>query len=121
MNQQIPTWWWVTGLVLSIIATCCVLGLYFDIPVHHSLLAVFLAFVLSVIALQAYSTVDINPVSTMGKCVQLIFSQISYPTVFALQRANLICAGVTAAAAAQSVDMVGDLKVYINLSTFGSY
>ncbi|CAO3568690.1 unnamed protein product [Mortierella alpina] len=110
LNQQIPTWWWVSGLALSIIATCCVLGFYFGIPVHHSLLAVFLAFFLSVIALQAYSTVDINPVSTMGKCVQLVFSQISYPTVFALQRANLICAGVTAAAAAQSVDMVGDLK-----------
>ncbi|KAK9767810.1 hypothetical protein K7432_002091 [Basidiobolus ranarum] len=109
-EKQIPALWWISGLIFSIILTCCVMNFWFHIPVYQSLLAVILAFPLSIIGVQCAGETDINPVSTLAKVVQLAFCRMPAPTLQDLQRSNLLSACVTSSAANQSVDMVQDLK-----------
>jgi OPT oligopeptide transporter protein len=47
-----PMWIWGTGLILSIIGMCIVMGVQFHMPVGMTLLAVFLAFFFSFLAIQ---------------------------------------------------------------------
>ncbi|KAK9703114.1 hypothetical protein K7432_010905 [Basidiobolus ranarum] len=109
-EKQIPTLWWASGLMVSIVLTCCVMGFWFHIPVYQSLLAIIMAFPLSIIGVQCAGETDINPVSTLAKVVQLAFCRMPAPTLQDLQRSDLLSACVTSSAANQSVDMVQDLK-----------
>ncbi|KAI8811363.1 OPT oligopeptide transporter protein-domain-containing protein [Cladochytrium replicatum] len=107
---QIPTLWWTSGLLVSIVMTCFVMGYFFGIPVYQSLLAVLFAFLLSLVGIIAAGQTDINPISTLAKVVQITFARMPANSLEELQRADLLCAAVTSSAANQSVDMIGDLK-----------
>jgi hypothetical protein len=47
-----PMWIWAIGLILSIVGMCVVMGVQFQMPVGMTLLAVFLAFFFSFLAIQ---------------------------------------------------------------------
>ncbi|KAI8811822.1 OPT oligopeptide transporter protein-domain-containing protein [Cladochytrium replicatum] len=107
---QIPTLWWTSGLLVSIVLTCFVMGFFFGIPVYQSLLSIVFAFLLSLVGIIAAGQTDINPISTLAKVVQVTFAKMPANSLEDLQRADLLCAAVTSSAANQSVDMIADLK-----------
>ncbi|KAI8907523.1 OPT oligopeptide transporter [Powellomyces hirtus] len=116
-HENVPTWAWTGGVLLSAIFTIVVLSVSFDIGVGEGILSIILAFFFSFIGLQAAGQTDINPVSAVAKTSQLVFGGVTkgqglttVDTLPGAQRMNIIGGSVAAAAAAQSVDMVGDLK-----------
>ncbi|BFZ56735.1 hypothetical protein PYCC9005_003783 [Savitreella phatthalungensis] len=112
-SEQVPTWMWTTGVVISIIFSCIVLALQYQVSVGLTILAVILAFIFSFIAGQSSGATDINPVSTCAKASQIVFGGVTQGQhlhgTHAL-RTNVIGGIVSGGAAAQSVDMLGDLR-----------
>ncbi|KAI8984759.1 OPT oligopeptide transporter protein-domain-containing protein [Mycotypha africana] len=109
-DQLIPAWWWVGGTVLSVIFTCAIMGEYFGMPVYQSLIAVILGFLLSFVGIQASGETDINPTGSIGKMSQLVFAKMPAHSLEQVMKNNLQAGNVSASAASQAVDMVGDLK-----------
>lgn len=108
--ELIPAWWWMAGLLVSVVFTCAVMGVYFGMPVYQSIVAVILAFIMAFVGIQAAGETDINPTGSVAKMSQLLFAGMPGPNVEQLRKNNLMAGNITASAAAQSVDMVGDLK-----------
>lgn len=52
-EQQVTIWMWMPGLVAVMFATCAVMKTEFDMPISEILLALFLAFFFSLLAIQA--------------------------------------------------------------------
>ncbi|KNC99802.1 OPT superfamily oligopeptide transporter [Spizellomyces punctatus DAOM BR117] len=116
-SENIPTVVWTGGVLLSAVFTIVILNQSFNVGVGEGILSIVLAFLFAFIGLQAAGQTDINPVSAVAKTSQLVFGGVSKgkgmtegTQLLDAQRMNLIGGAVAAAAAAQSVDMVGDLK-----------
>jgi uncharacterized oligopeptide transporter (OPT) family protein len=103
---EIPTSWFATGFLLAGAATVVLQIMLFGIHWWIAILAVFLTFILSMVAARASGETDINPVGAMGKITQLAFGGLA-PTRPAV---NLMTANVTAGAASHSADLLGDVK-----------
>ena len=111
--DRVPTLWWVTGLILSIIMCCAILAKMFAMNVGEALLSLILGFLFSFIGVQSAGTTDVNPVSTVAKASELIFGGIGKGAHLAQNPAqimNLTAGVISAGSAAQSTDMTGDLK-----------
>lgn len=103
---EIPGSWFGWGmLVATIFITACA-RLMFDIPLWMGLLAVALAFLLSIVACRAAGETDIAPLGPLGKIAQLVNAGLA-PGHY---QANLMNAGITAGSAAHSSDLLTDLK-----------
>ncbi|KAJ2961362.1 hypothetical protein NQZ79_g3375 [Umbelopsis isabellina] len=109
-DELVPMTWWMGGTLLSSIMTCAVMGKLFGMAVYQTILAIVLAFILSFVGLQAAGETDINPTGAIGKVTQLIFAPIPAGNMYQLQKNNLSAGNISASAASQAVDMVGDLK-----------
>ncbi|KAK5817053.1 OPT oligopeptide transporter protein-domain-containing protein [Linnemannia elongata] len=108
-HEQVPTLWWVSGLLISAIFTIVLMAVDFKVPVYSTILAIILSFILAFVGLQAAGETDINPTGSIGKVTQLVFSR--FPgELHVVQKTNLMCANISASICAQAVDMVGDLK-----------
>lgn len=109
-KELVPTYWWVLGVTCSIIFTCAIMGEFFGMPVYQSIVAVIIAFILSFVGIQAAGETDINPTGSIGKMTQLIFAGMPAHTHDQVMKNNLMAGTISASAASQAVDMVGDLK-----------
>ncbi|KAG0075684.1 hypothetical protein BGZ93_001113 [Podila epicladia] len=109
-HEQIPTSWWVSGLLVSTLFTILVMYFNFQVPVYASIGVVILSFFLAFVGLQSTGETDINPTGAVGKVTQLVFSRIPNADIQIVQKTNLMCANIAAAACSQAVDMVSDLK-----------
>jgi OPT family oligopeptide transporter len=109
-SEQIPGWQWGLGILVSSICTIIILKFYFAIEWYLGLLAVILGFILSFVATQSSGETDINPTGVIGKTTQFIFAPFKHANPMLDLQVNLIAGNVAASCAAQTVDMVGDLK-----------
>lgn len=118
-SEQVPTYIWSIGVLASIALSMIVLAVQYQVSPALTILAVILAFIFSFIAAQSSGATDINPVSTCAKSSQLVFGGVTqgqgHHGVDA-QRINMTGGIVAAGAAAQSVDMLGDLRTGYLLS-----
>ncbi|CZT00208.1 related to permeases-unknown function [Rhynchosporium agropyri] len=118
-EEQVPVWAWSTGLVCAIAVSMIVLALQYNVSPGLTILAVILAFVFSFIAAQSAGATDINPVSTCAKSSQLVFGGVTQGQGTHGNQAltiNMTSGIVAGGAAAQSVDMLGDLRTGYLLS-----
>ncbi|MGD0518204.1 MAG: OPT family oligopeptide transporter [Thermoguttaceae bacterium] len=103
---EIPTWWFMAGVATACVS-CVIFGqLFFAIRWWMSVLAVAITFILSVVAARATGETDITPIGAMGKITQLTYGVIAPSNI----TTNLMTASITAGAAAQSADLLTDLK-----------
>lgn len=103
---EVPAWWFLVGVSLSGTA-CVVLGHWrFGITWWMGILAVFLTFLLSIVAARATGETDITPISAMGKITQLTYGIIAPSNM----TTNLMTASITAGASSHSADLLTDLK-----------
>ncbi|KXN73315.1 OPT superfamily oligopeptide transporter [Conidiobolus coronatus NRRL 28638] len=109
-KDQVPTWMWVVGLACSTVFSILVLRFYFNIGPEHSILAIILGFIFAFIGTQSAGDIDINPMGSIGKCSQFVFAAFKFDTVQQGRTANLISGVLSMSCAAQTVDMVSDLK-----------
>ncbi len=103
---EVPNRWLIFGLIPVTIGLMIVLGRAFEISAPLALLAVALAFVLSLVACRATGETDTTPIGAMGKVTQLLYAGLSPANT----TVNLMSAGTTSAAAASSADLLTDLK-----------
>jgi len=118
-EEQVPIWAWSTGLVCAIAVSMIVLALQYNVSPGLTILAVILAFIFSFIAAQSAGATDINPVSTCAKSSQLVFGGVTQGQGIHGTQAltiNMTAGIVAGGAAAQSVDMLGDLRTGYLLS-----
>ncbi|KAF9900590.1 hypothetical protein BX616_002552 [Lobosporangium transversale] len=109
-HELIPTWWWLSGLLVSGIVTIIVMKVSFNVPIYATFGALILSFMLAFVGLQASGETDINPTGAVAKVTQLVFSRVPGADLATVQKTNLMCANIAASVCSQSVDMVGDLK-----------
>ncbi|KAG8889581.1 hypothetical protein FRB98_003643 [Tulasnella sp. 332] len=112
-EDQIPTWQWTFGLLLSSLGTLVVGKYAFDMDYLVGVVALLLAFVFSFVGVQASGTTDVNPVGTIAKASQLVIGGITKRQgleLYKAQTTNLIAGSIAGQAASHAVDMVGDLK-----------
>ncbi len=105
-GEHIPTTWWRNGLALAAVGTVAVAWFLFEIPVHLTILALVLSFVLAAVAVRSTGETDINPVGGMGKVTQLVYGGVAPGSI----GTNLMAAAITGAGASQAADMMQDLK-----------
>jgi OPT family oligopeptide transporter len=101
-----PIKWWAVGMVAATTLTTVLAHVFFGIAIWMGILAVLLSFMIASIAVRATGETDINPVGAMGKITQVVYGALDpgkIPT-------NLMAAGITAAGASQSGDLMHDLK-----------
>ena len=118
-EEQVPIWAWSTGLVCAIAVSMIVLALQYSVNPGLTILAVILAFIFSFIAAQSAGATDINPVSTCAKASQLVLGGVTQGQGLHGDKAltiNMTAGIVAGGAAAQSVDMLGDLRTGYLLS-----
>ncbi|KAH9940539.1 OPT oligopeptide transporter [Epithele typhae] len=113
VEDRVPTLWWTTGLLASVIMCCAILATIFHMNVGEALLSLILGFLFSFVGVQSAGTTDVNPVTAVAKASQLIFGGIGKGAGLSIATAetvNLTAGIIAAGSAAQSTDMTGDLK-----------
>lgn len=103
---EVPGSWFVAGIVVIGTGIVTVQAMSFSIRWWMGALSVIMTFFLSLVACRATGETDITPIGAMGKITQLAYGVIAPSNI----SANLMTAGVTAAAAASSADLLTDLK-----------
>jgi uncharacterized oligopeptide transporter (OPT) family protein len=103
---EVPVAWFVMGTAIAGSVVVVLAWLAFDIPLHYGALAVFLTFLLALVAGRASGETDINPIGPMGKIMQLTYGALMPQSYVA----NLMTAAITSASAAQAGDALTDFK-----------
>ena len=103
---EVPTSWFVWGVVAAGGGAVWVAATYFDVPWAYGVLAVFLTFFLALVACRATGESDITPTGAMGKIMQLTYGVLIPQST----TANLMTASITASSAGCSADLLNDLK-----------
>jgi hypothetical protein len=103
---EVPNSWFVIGTGISGLGCIIIMYTEWDIPLHWGIVAVAMAFVLSLVACRATGETDTTPIGAMGKVTQLFYGAAipNQPIP------NLMTAGVTAGAAGAAADLLTDLK-----------
>lgn len=104
--MEVPTSWFVAGTLLAGAGIIGLSSRSFGIPVPFGILAVLLAFVLSLVACRSTGETDIMPSGALGKITQLTYGVLMQQNV----SANLMTAGITAGASTASAELLTDLK-----------
>lgn len=103
----------VSGVIISTIMCVILIVFLFGreiIPIYAIIMALTLAFFLSILAIRALGETDLNPVSGIGKISQMIFAMIIPRTNKSAILINLVAGGITEAGAQQAGDLMQDLK-----------
>ncbi|EEH19220.1 hypothetical protein PABG_01539 [Paracoccidioides brasiliensis Pb03] len=117
-KDSIRLWMWLPGLIVIIIVACPALKFQFGMGVSESLLALLLAFVLSLMAIQATGATDTTPLSVLSKVSQVTLSSTTgHHTIQNSQRLNLLGGALTNIGASQACDLMGDFRVGYLLGT----
>jgi len=103
---EVPGSWFVGGTILSGLGCMYVMHDSFGTAWMVGLLAVVLAFFLSIVACRTTGESDITPMGAMGRIAQLTFGAVAPANIVT----NLMTASVTAGAASSAADLLTDLK-----------
>jgi OPT family oligopeptide transporter len=110
---EVPLSWLVAGLIPITAGLLAVQYVAFHISIWLGLIAVGMAFVLSLVACRATGETDTNPIGPMGKVMQLLFAVLSPPAASSVHVSlehNLMAAATGANSASSSADLLLDLK-----------
>ena len=110
---EVPLSWLVAGLIPITIGLLAIQYVAFHISVWLGLIAVGMAFVLSLVASRATGETDTTPIGAMGKIMQLLFAILSPPAASSMHVSlehNLMAAATGANSASSSADLLTDLK-----------
>ncbi len=105
---EVPISWLIAGLIPITIGMVIIQYLAFHISVPLGVIAVALAFVISLVCCRATGETDTTPVGPMGQMTQLLYAVL--PGAKGVASINLMAAGATAAAGGSAADLLTDLK-----------
>lgn len=105
---EVPVTWLIAGLIPITLGMVIIQHMAFQISVPLGLIAVALAFIVSLVCCRATGETDTTPVGAMGKVTQLLYAVL--PGARGVASINLMAAGATAAAGGSAADLLTDLK-----------
>jgi len=105
---EVPVTWLLAGLIPITLGMVIIQHMAFQISVPLGLIAVALAFIVSLVCCRATGETDTTPVGAMGKVTQLLYAVL--PGARGVASINLMAAGATAAAGGSAADLLTDLK-----------
>ncbi|KAI4753708.1 oligopeptide transporter [Aureobasidium sp. EXF-3400] len=128
---------WLPGLILTLVMACIVLKYRFNMPLSEVLLAMFLAFFFSFLAVQSTGATDITPLTAASKASQVVLGAATKGEGWSMlqaQRLNLIGGALASIGANQAAgksvwriegrseltlqkDLTGDFRVGFLLGT----
>ncbi|QUC23194.1 uncharacterized protein UV8b_07435 [Ustilaginoidea virens] len=102
----------LVGLVISILLCIGTTHFVFGdlVPLYATVIAVFMAMILSIMGVRALGETDLNPVSGISKLAQLFFAVIIPQSNKSSVLINLVAGAVSEAGALQAGDLMQDLK-----------
>ena len=103
---ETPMSWFFVGQIFSLIGLAWLAKVSLGLPVWETTLAVFLSFVLSLVACRVTGETDTTPIGALGKVTQITFGALNPRNM----NVNLMSANITSGAAAASADLLTDLK-----------
>eukprot|EP00126_Sphaerothecum_destruens_P009670 Sdes_comp20558_c0_seq1m15362 len=106
VSERVPTWLWVSGLMISSLICIMIDSPIFGMSSWQPLIAIVIACLVSLISVRALGETDYNPVNGVGKISQIIFSLIAPGQI----TSNLVAGAIAEAGAIQAGDMMQDLK-----------
>jgi uncharacterized oligopeptide transporter (OPT) family protein len=110
---EVPLSWLVVGLIPITVGLVIIQYFAFHISIWLGLIAVGMAFLLSVVACRATGETDTTPIGALGKVMQLLFAVLSPPAASSMHISlehNLMAAATGANSGASSADLLTDLK-----------
>ncbi|KAE8333979.1 OPT oligopeptide transporter protein-domain-containing protein [Aspergillus sergii] len=118
-EDDIRFWMWLPGLVVIIVVTCFITSVQFEMSVAETLLALTLAFLLSLLAIHASGATDTVPLSSLSKVSQVVLGGTTQgsASIASAQRLNLLGGALTNIGANQACDLMGDFRVGFLLGT----
>ncbi|KAL0261827.1 hypothetical protein SLS55_003259 [Diplodia seriata] len=119
-SERVKTWMWLPGLIITVITSCVVMGVEFDMPVGMSVLSVFLAFFFSLLAIQCTGVTDITPLTAASKASQIVLGGATKGEQWGVahaQKLNLLGGALANMGANQSTDLTADFRVGFLLRT----
>lgn len=105
---------WFVPMVIIIILTCVVMRVQFGMAIGESILAIFLAFFFSLLAIQCTGATDITPLTAASKASQLVLGGVTSGEGWTLkqaQRLNLLGGALTSVCAGQASDLTSDFRI----------
>jgi len=105
-HLEVPTKWFVWGMVPITIGLVLVCWLSLDIAPWLGLVSVGLSFFLALVASRATGETDTTPIGAMGKITQFTYALLAPGNT----TVNLMTAGITAGSAGSAADLLTDLK-----------
>jgi uncharacterized oligopeptide transporter (OPT) family protein len=105
---EVPVSWLIVGLIPITVGMVVVQYLAFHISVPLGIIAVAMAFVVSLVCCRATGETDTTPIGPMGKVTQLLYAVL--PGARGVASINLMAAGATSAAGGAAADLLTDLK-----------
>ncbi|KAF3935957.1 hypothetical protein ABW19_dt0205020 [Dactylella cylindrospora] len=110
-EEQIDTKTFIIALLLSTVLCIGTIRYCFaQVPIYLTIVALFVAFLLSVMAARALGQTDLNPVSGISKIAQLFFALIVPKASPSAVLINLVAGAISEAAGQQAGDILQDLK-----------
>jgi len=105
-HVEVPLSWFAAGTLVAGTGCILIMWLEWSVPLALGVVAVLLAFVLSLVACRAAGETDITPIGAMGKITQLMYGVVAPANI----TTNLMTASITSGAASHAADLLTDLK-----------
>nr|OQO25539.1 hypothetical protein B0A51_06577 [Rachicladosporium sp. CCFEE 5018] len=119
-EQQVNGWLWSIGLIVTLVVTCIIAAVQFQMNVGISILASVLGFLFAFLCIQCSGATDTTPLTAAAKASQLVMGGVTSGhgyTVKHAQTLNLIAGGIASGAADMSTSLVSDFRVGFLLRT----
>ncbi|KAF4547607.1 OPT oligopeptide transporter-like protein 2 [Elsinoe fawcettii] len=119
-KDQVRTWEWALGTVVTLVVTCIIGAVQFDMNVGMSILACILAFMFAFLCIQCGGVTDVTPLTAAAKASQLVFGGATAPQNISVpqkQTLNLIAGGIASGAADMATTLTSDFRVGFLLKT----
>ncbi|KAI5860479.1 oligopeptide transporter [Durotheca rogersii] len=119
-EQQVPTWMWSVGLVVTIAAAMVIFALQWGMNPGLTILACLLGFLFSFLAIQIGAVTDTTPLTAASKASQLIFGAATQGKGYSLktaQRINLTAGVVASGGADVAMSLTSDFRTGFLLGT----
>lgn len=119
-EDQVKTWWWVTGLLVTIVIAMIIFQFQWQMHPGLTILAVILAFLFAFLAIQIGAVTDNTPLTAASKASQLVFGAATSHSGFSIyhaQKINLVAGGLASGGADVATSLTGDFRTGFLLGT----
>ena len=119
-EQQVKDWMWIVGLLACLVAGILIFHFQWEMNGGLTILAIFLAFLFSFLAIQIGAVTDNTPLTAAAKASQLIFGAATSNGNYSVEHAqklNLVAGALASGGADTATALVSDFRTGFLIGT----